>query len=152
MIREFDGNTGGWGAAGTFNTVGGSKLPKLRQQGKLSFTPTVNTDSFIVWYAISPSAGTLSVDADGGTATSVNTNGANNVGSTTITTTLGANTYNVNWVSGTVFVLAVEAFNSAVTDIAIMNAGWNGLDFGKLERWRRTIQSPPIRSRPTHQF
>ena len=96
--------------------------------GSLSFTPSVNVDTFNFWYVTFSGYGTFSHDVDGGTATSINSAGATGaVLGGTRSTTLGAHTFNFKWVSGgNVVPIGVEAYDSTKSWVSVMNAGVHG--------------------------
>lgn len=114
----------GWGHSGTF--VGGDSLVTTTS-GTLSFAPTQPVDTFVIWYWQNLSSGTISANINGGSATTQNTLGAASLQNFTITGTLGLNTLNITRSAGTIiFILGVEAYNSAVDSLDIINAGWYG--------------------------
>lgn len=114
----------GW-AADVGGAIGGCFL-KTSSTGRLSFTPRTNCDTFKVWYVRTSGGGTFSIDLNGGTTTNLNgNNAANDIQSGTITGTLGANTLNLNYVSGGICYLAgIECWDSTKKQVIIQNAGW----------------------------
>lgn len=110
-------------------TLGGPYIKASTGTNAFSFTPAVNVDTFVIWYAKGNGFGTIGFDINGGTQTTVNCNngGATTVNSSTITGTLGANTLNIKQTAGgTVYVVAVSAYDSAKPWVDVMNAGWSG--------------------------
>ncbi|RQY50973.1 hypothetical protein DF109_32485 [Burkholderia stagnalis] len=96
--------------------------------GTLSFTPTVNCDTFVIYWAGSSGNGSFSANISGGTPTTVSTNtGSGVLSKTTITGTLGANVLNLSWSSGgAVYIAGVEGYDSTKPSVSIINAGWSG--------------------------
>jgi lysophospholipase L1-like esterase len=95
-----------------------------------TFLPTNNVDTFVVYSYIESGFDTLDVAINGTPVGTVNQNGTpgNNVTNNAFTATLGSNT--IGFTDGTngsyVDVLGVYTYNSAVKEISLMNAGWNG--------------------------
>lgn len=121
--------TGWLNSTATGYFVGGEVFTTTNATGSLSFTPTVATDTFVVWYWGFSGSGTLSLDVNGtGTTNHSTSNGTATIGSFTITGTKGMNAYNTKWVSGTLFILGFEAYDSTVKQVSCLNAGWWGSD------------------------
>lgn len=117
-----------WGTGGAPNSLGGITFTSTTTTNALSFTPTGLVDTFIVYYVVFPGGGTLSVGVDAGSPSNQSTAGASAVGTKTVTATSpGIHTCNIKWVSGgAVFVIGIEAYNSTIKQLQIMNAGWAG--------------------------
>lgn len=122
-----------WSLTSTNNTLscGGSMGLATTGTNALTFTPAMSVDTFKIWgvaYGGAGPNGVLSASINGGSATT------HNFGTTptrpdsfTITGTLGASTLSLSWSSGgKVYVIGVEAWNSAAPQICIANAGWPG--------------------------
>jgi lysophospholipase L1-like esterase len=110
-------------------SIGGYFFQASTNTNALSFTPTNQVDTFVIWYVQAPSNGVLSAQINSGTVTNQNTAGTPGykILSFTVTGTLGANTLNLKWSSGgKVFVVGVEAYNSAVKQVCVINSGWSG--------------------------
>lgn len=108
----------------TIKSAGGY-LMNWTAAGGLTFTPTASVDTFDVWY-VQNAAGSFTINLDGGANTTVNTAGTTNLLKATITGSLGAHTLNLAWVSGTIFILGVEAYNSAAKEVSVLNSGAYG--------------------------
>lgn len=94
--------------------------------GTMTFTPTQDCDTFTIWY-LCYNTGSFTVNLDGGsTLSTVNVTGSSSIHSVTVTGTLGAHGLNIVWVSGTVQILGVEAYDSATKQICVINAGSSG--------------------------
>jgi len=114
----------GWDYAGRY-TMGGACAHGTGVYGQLSFTPTVPVDTFKIWYQRVSGGGTFSAKIGAGTATNVNSNGAEGMLSQVITGTLGVNTLNINYVSaGDVHIKGIEAYDSASKRVHFINCGW----------------------------
>ena len=112
----------------TYACPGGGMLgASSSTSSKLAFTPTVNVDTFKVWYVAGPT-GTFSMDIGGSGTTNINVNngGVFTILSSTIAGSLASNTLNIKWVSGAFFIVAVEAWDSSKKWVSVMNAGWSG--------------------------
>lgn len=123
---------GGWFVYYNYAETLGGGLFALENQSTsetLSFTPDTAVDTFKVYYATTPYSAVFSIDIDGGTPTNIDSNGSSGIASATITDTLGTHTLNIKYVSGAsknVYIVGIEAYNSAIPDISIMNAGREG--------------------------
>ena len=122
------GNSWSLYTAGNGQTLGGCMALATTGTNALSFTPSGQCDSFKIWGIKYSANGTLSAKINAGTATTHSFAGTpTGIDSFTITGTLGANTLNLTWSSGgTTYVSAIEAWNSALPQICITNAGWPG--------------------------
>lgn len=129
-------NCGAW-QDGTFTTVGGELFEGV-VGAPLTFTPSTPTDSLTIWYTTFPGNGEFTVSIDGGAPQSINTGTGTSGGmaSTTITTTLGMHVIALNMpAAGNVFVIGLEAWNSTISSVHILNAGWAG---SQLVNWDDT--------------
>ena len=83
------------------NQVPGGYAMTASSAGTLAFTPTENVNTFRIFYLKNSSAGVISANIDGGTATTQSTSGSPGIGVLTLTaSTVGAHTLNVTWSSG----------------------------------------------------
>lgn len=96
--------------------------------GALSFTPGTNIDTFVVYYLEGTGTGMLSIDVNGGTATTFDTSGAVLAVKSTLIhlgTAGTGNTINLRWSSGqAVYVQGFDAYNSSSKVVRFINAGW----------------------------
>lgn len=117
-----------WATFGSTDTLGGLAYTALTATNALSFTPTGIVDTFIVYYVIASTTGTISVAIDSGSATNQVTTGSPAVGKVTVTATApGIHTCNIKYVSGSfVSIVGIEAYNSQISQLQVMNAGWGG--------------------------
>jgi hypothetical protein len=108
--------------------LGGQLAQASTNTNALNFAPTVPVDTFRVWYVQSPSAGTIGASVNGGTVTQHSSNGTPaQVKSFTVTAARGMNTLNLTSPLGqTIFINAIEAWDSTAPSIVITNAGWPG--------------------------
>lgn len=115
-------NSGGWFNGGP--TLGGDWF-ESGSAGNLAFTPRQNCDTFKIWYIKVGSAGSFTIDINGAGTQTINASGSTSVTTTTIATTLGANTLNLNWSSGGhVYITGIESWNSQASQIILQNSGW----------------------------
>ena len=120
-------------ATGSFSTgTGGNSLGGAmflaNAAGKLSFTPTVNTDTVEVYY-YQGIAGSFTLDTNGGTATTTTIPTTPAQMQTAVIATgaaAAANTYNLNWVSGSNFICGVRAYDSSKKWLEFDNWGFEG--------------------------
>lgn len=114
---------------GASAALGGNLATANTTTNALNYTPTTPVDTFRVWYVQSSTSGTIGAALNGGTVTTHGTNGTSGgpIKSFTVTGTLGTNTLNLTTTGGnSVFVNAIEAWNSAAPSVGITNAGWPG--------------------------
>lgn len=107
----------------------GGDMFEATSAATFTFTPTDQVDTFVLWYIQSAGAGgTGSYQIDSGSATTFSEVAPpTKITSVTATTTLGSHTFKVNWVSGTIYIVGVEAYNSAVGSVRIANGGVPGV-------------------------
>jgi lysophospholipase L1-like esterase len=117
----------GW-TAGTAISIGGKMMTASSATASLSFTPNTSIDTFTFYHQANTGNGTLSYQVDSGAVTNLNDNGTAAAPKVTISgLTAGTHTIKFNWVSGgSVFVIGVESWNSAVSSVDVINAGWGG--------------------------
>jgi len=113
--------------SGTFlaslSSAGGRTI-QASATASLTFTPIKNVDTFEITYVQNAGFGTFSYAVNGGSTTNVITAGTKSVQKVTVSATLGANALTMSWVSGTIYIVGVEAYNSAIKQISVINAGW----------------------------
>lgn len=90
------------------------------------FLPTANVTHFDVYTILNAGNGSLKIDINGGTATTLNENASDAVVKTTISAALGANTLNITPVSGATHFIGAIAYNSAAKEVSVINCGVNG--------------------------
>lgn len=130
----------GWlqgSSSGSGTAFGGGVINNLPAfgggTGTLAFTPTTQVDTFVIkyWRSTSSPVGNFNVNIDGGANTVLSSSGSAAMLSATITGTLGTHTFNVlsdNTVN--IWVHGIEAYNSAVKTVSILNAGSGGSQTG----------------------
>jgi lysophospholipase L1-like esterase len=103
----------------------------------LTFTPTVDVDTFQIYVSKSPTATGVDLDINGGAATNYDLYSATSVtGVLTITEVLGSNTLNITRTTtgtnatGSSWVLGVRAYNSAAKQVEVIQSGCAGLKVG----------------------
>lgn len=97
-------------------SLGYSTYKATTSTNSLSFLPTVNVDTFKIFYVMDTSQGVLQADVNGSGAVTQATSGTAGVGTLTTTATLGSNTLNLKWSSGgQVNVIGIEAWDSTQT-------------------------------------
>jgi lysophospholipase L1-like esterase len=123
-LAAFDSRAamGAWTIELFSNAIGGSFL-KGAAGTAFSWTPAVQVDTFDIYYI----NGSFNANIDGG-ANTANTPGGVNVKKMTMTAALGTHTLNLTYVSGTVYVMGVDAYNSAVKQVSCWNWGYYGSD------------------------
>lgn len=133
----------GW-SAGSFS-IGGNYFANSTTTNALAFTPDIQVDTFVLFYVRNSGLGTFSWAVDAGTATQINTNQtAYGVQRLVIPAgALGAHTLNLARVSGNCVIVGAYGYNSAVSAVDVLNAGWGG---STSVDW--TDASSPIRARP----
>jgi len=120
----------GWTTVNAPST-GGLLFGASSTTASLSFTPVDQVNQFVLWVVTnSGGLGTYAVDAGG--TTNFSSGGAAGLSSVTISAgTLGNHTLNLNWLSGgSVYVVGVEASNTAIGSVQIINAGIPGAGAG----------------------
>lgn len=107
------------------NSLGGRAF-MATSAGALAFTPTVNVDTFDIYY-VAAFGMTFNRNIDGGADTLVTPPVTNNsIQKATVTTTLGSHTLNLKWNAGNFYVVGVDAYSSATRQVSIWNAAWFG--------------------------
>lgn len=101
----------------------------------LTFTPELDVDTFIVHYAVRTSAGSFTWSLDGGATTNVSVQaGANAVGSFTVTAgSVGEHVLSLARVTGSIYILAIQAYNSTLKGIDILHSGGSGNNMSNLQ-------------------
>jgi lysophospholipase L1-like esterase len=133
----------GWSTVNSAST-GGLLFTASSATTAFSFTPVDQVNQFILWY-VTNGGGTGSYQVDSGSVTDFSSGGAAGLHSVTISAgTLGNHTLNLQWVSGgAVFVLGVEASNTAIGSVQIINAGIPGSGAGTVTgiSWAQTTSA-----------
>lgn len=115
-------NLGSWGDSG-IQSLGGT-MPRALAAATLAFTPTVNCDTFDVYYVRNSGNGTFDINLDGGAnLATVNSNGAAAILTQQVTGTLAAHTLNAVWASSTAILVGMNAYANATKQIHVLNAG-----------------------------
>lgn len=117
----------GWATNTNTYSIGGQVFIASGATTSLAFTPTQNVDRFVIWYIQNGPLGKFKYNINGGSNTVVDTAGAGAFQSVTISTSLAANTLNINWDSvDAVGIIGVEAYDSSQKKVSVINAGWSG--------------------------
>ncbi len=131
-------------SAGVF-TLGGLVLAASTITNALAYTPAVSVDTFRVWVATITSGGVIQGQIGAGTPVTLNTAAATGITSFTVTGTLGTNTLNLTWSSGgSVNLIGIEAWNSALPQVIIANAGWSGSAINDINSVNTGTSSKPF--------
>jgi hypothetical protein len=113
-----------WSQDTTKYSLGLSTFKATTSTNSLSFLPTVNVDTFEIYYIVDAGQGVLQADINGSGTTTYSTSGTQGVGKSVITGTLGSNTLHLKWSSGgQVNVIGVIAYDSTQPSIFVINAG-----------------------------
>jgi len=135
----------GWAISGAngFNALGGATLSNNSTTNVLSFTPTGQFDTCVVWYGRQTSKGTFNLDIDGGSATSVATAGVTATLSQTKTASLGTHTVNITptTIGQGIDIVGIDCYNSAAPDVRVWNCGRSGAIASDLALAGNAIQS-----------
>lgn len=117
----------GWSKTGV-KFIGGNSFTATSATSDLSYTPKENVDTFVLTYFKFSGGGSFSYNVNGGSNTTQSTNAANSIVTLTITVPagLGVNAINLNWVSGQVYILGIDAYDSSRNRLSVINAGWDG--------------------------
>ncbi len=114
--------------------LGGPFFRNTTDTNPLAFTPTAagsysaNVDTFVVYYVTTSTAGTFSWAIGAGAATNQScVTGSNGIAKLVIPAgSLAAHTLNLRRVSGNVWIMGVQAYDSTVKQIEVLVAPWNG--------------------------
>ena len=134
-----------WVATGALGV--GGKIPGNNTSGDtgaFAFTPDGLVDTFAITTIVQSGNATLNASVDGGAATAINTAGASAALQRTaiIAGTAGVHTLSLSKASGNTsaaFVAMVEAWNSTLPAVDIVNAGWSASKSGD---WNSGAASP----------
>lgn len=102
-----------------------------------SFTPTGAFDTIDLYFIKNTGAGTFTVNVDGGsTLATIDTSGTAALGKQTISVTKGTHTINIqrNGTGGTVWIIAIDCYDSTTPKVAFANMGWSGATSDNLSR------------------
>lgn len=107
-------------------TLGGCLLEGFQNTSNMTFAPGGTIDQCDVYHAAGSGNGTISIDFNGGTATTVNDNTTAAVVKTTVNTTAGTSKLlNIHRVSGgSIFVIGAVCRNSTVAHVEMDAIGW----------------------------
>lgn len=117
---------------GTDSTIGGAYAFSNGGSSTgtgIAILPTENVDTFKIWSPATTGADTLNFNINGGANSTLNLNVSASLISGSITGTLGSNTLNISKATANannIFLTGWEAWNSAQSNINIINAGWDG--------------------------
>ena len=119
---------GNWAINTGTLTLGSESISITSGSGTLSFTPSIQVDTFEIYFISNSGLGSFTANFNGGsTISTVATGGASGVGRAIVSGALGANTLNIAPTgSGAIYIVGFVAFNSAVKQISVINAGWVG--------------------------
>lgn len=116
----------GWGSSGTA-TQGGKVLNNTTTTNALSFAPMTQCDTFDVWVMCDTGTGTFQMtrtgDTGSGTLSSINA-GGNLPVKFTFTGALNSNALNFSRVTGAIYLIGIDAYNSAQKSVRVWNMGW----------------------------
>lgn len=109
-------------------TVGGSMFTSTTGSDSITFTPAVAVDSFDIYYVRGTSFGTFTVTDVGGTLGTINSAGTSAFLKTTVTRgAASTNAINIQRsVAGTLFIAAIDCYNSGSPAVDIINGGTFG--------------------------
>lgn len=95
--------------------------------GTLAFTPTDSIDKCDIYYAQGGTSGAATVNFDGGaTLATLSTAGTDGFYKATVTTTSGAHTLRIVWVSGNVYIAGLDCYVSTGNKIRVIAGGYSG--------------------------
>lgn len=117
-----------WGLLHGTPSIGGGLIQAQSAGGNLVYTPATQCDTYRVWYVQNTSLGTMGLAVGTGAVTNKSTSGQTGFKSVTVSGALGQQLI-LSWVSGLVFVGAIEGWDSTKKVVTITNGGWPG---GKL--------------------
>lgn len=117
----------------------------------MTFTPTEEVDTFVIWYSTFPSNGEFTATIDSGSPTTISTVSGSGLASTTVTAgSVGVHTLSFQHIdSNAVFIIGVEAHNSTTSAVCVTNAGWAGAlsnDWNRSDEAYAPIFSVPVQS------
>lgn len=112
----------GWG--NVIACPGGDTFTNNSTTNALAFSPGAAVDTVDVYYIVAGAGGSFTIDIGGATLATISQSGAAALGKTTVALgSLTTPTINAKRVSGTVWIIGFDAYNSAVPDVAIWNLG-----------------------------
>lgn len=121
----------GWTkGTGAFTGLGGNHTANTTTTTSMTVTPPIAVDTFIYYYI--DATGSFTYSVNGGSATTVNGGGGSTLKSVTISCpNVGINTLTITRVSGTCVMVGFDAYNSTITALNVLNAGWGGSQSGQ---------------------
>jgi lysophospholipase L1-like esterase len=135
---------GQWSVTSAVTSVGGFAIQDNGSGSSLNFAPTTSVNTFKIWYVTHGGGGEIYYALDGGSTTGFSTNGSTGIGSQVVTaTTPGQHILNLTCPSCTsnTYIVGIEAYNTNIGSIDIMNAGWPGASSGN---WNVTGPYAPL--------
>lgn len=128
-------NTGFVSLSGFFIPSFGGYGYAAQSAGTLSFHPNVSTSQCDIYYLGGANSGTFQKQVNSDTAVDVTISLTEGLYKTTLTKTLGDNTWKALWKSGVASIQGFNAYDSAVKQISLMNCGWSG---STAQQWAKT--------------
>jgi len=101
----------------------------------LTFTPELGVDTFVVHYAVRTLAGSFTWSLDGGATNNVSVQGAvNAVGTVTVSAgSVGAHNLAIARVTGSIYILAIQAYDSTKKGIDVIQMGGSGTSMSNVQ-------------------
>lgn len=121
------------GGSTTITSLGGNMLRCASGTTPLTFTPPNQVDTFEIYYATAGAAASMTAQIDaltGASLANIDFSPAAALQKVTVTAALGNHTLNLARVSGTVSIIGIIAYNSAVKETTVINAGFSGSKIG----------------------
>ena len=118
----------GWNFTSLNNVWGISAINNSTTTNNLTFTPSGSVDTFVVWYTTtSGSSRSFNWSVDAGGTTNIDCNVAKSMASVVIPAgAAGTHTLNLARVAGSVYILGIQAYNSATKCVEVLNMGRSG--------------------------
>lgn len=116
----------GWGTVGAPSAGGNGWFNSTTTADVLSFTPSGNVDTIVLFYLQNTTLGTFSWNLDGGADTNIVTAGTQAFKTATLSTSLASHVVNIKRVSGQVFFTGWLAYDSTSAAFDVLNLGWGG--------------------------
>lgn len=116
----------GWSSyTGGFNSLGGEEFTASSATSPLAFTPSTPCDICKIYYVSTPALGSFKWNVDGGSDTTQSCAATSAFSTLTISLgSVGTHTINLNWVSGAIFIVGFDCYNSTIKQLRILNCGW----------------------------
>jgi len=127
----------GYSASSSVLTVAGGTVVNTANANRLGFLAEEAVDTFDVYYALNTGLGTFNLTRVGSASTPVSQVGTSGTGKTTLVGALSStDALYAARSSGGTYLIATDAYNSAVKSIRILQAGWSG---GKVADWATAV-------------